>query len=139
VCQIGDIIVIENYIGEDGALLTKHSFIVIRDQDGTVEGFPYDLVTNVMSSFRNKTPEYKAKKLSHQENLGIKPADVILNKPGNSEEGYIKADKLYFFQKTKMQYYVIGNLRPEVFDTLMDLLESLQKQGILKNVTINLK
>jgi len=53
-CKIGDIIVIEKYIGEDGKMIHRHSFVVISDKEGYIEGLKYDLVTNVMSSFKNE-------------------------------------------------------------------------------------
>ena len=53
-CNFGDIIVIEKYIGEDGKRLSKHSFIVINDTPGQIEGLNYNLVTSVMSSFKNE-------------------------------------------------------------------------------------
>ena len=37
-CKLGDIIVIDKYYGEDGAELSKHSFVVINDKNGIVLG-----------------------------------------------------------------------------------------------------
>ena len=66
-CKIGDIIVIDKYIGDDGKEISKHSFIEINDQPDFIEGLKYDFVTNVMSSFKNI--EHKIKKLKFMENI----------------------------------------------------------------------
>jgi hypothetical protein len=89
-----------------------------------------------MSSFQNKTEEYKAKKLNYQENLGVSKNDM--NVSGNEEEGYIKADKLYFFEKNKLDYFVIGNINPDILTKLFELIEQLNQKGLLVNVTLNL-
>ena len=64
-CKIGDIIVIKNYIGEDGREISQHSFIVIDDTPSEICGLNYDIVTNVMSSFKNNN--HKRKKLRYRE------------------------------------------------------------------------
>lgn len=54
-CKIGDIIVVKKYIGDDGKVIDKqHSFVVIDDNADCVGGISYDLVTNVMSSFKDE-------------------------------------------------------------------------------------
>lgn len=135
-CKIGDIIVVNSYKGDDGIVLKSHSFIVLDDTLGTIEGCSYDLICNVMSSFRNKPGEYKTKKLKYQENLGVTKNDISVI--GNTEEGYIKADKLYFFEKSKLSYAVIGNINPDIFEKLLVLIQKLQEKGKLINVTLNL-
>ena len=87
-CKIGDIIVVKKYIGDDGQTIDKqHSFVVIDDTPDMVEGISYDLVANVMSSFKNE--EHKNRKLSHKENLEV-VSDSIISKTKNSRDGYIK-------------------------------------------------
>lgn len=66
-CKIGDIIVVESYIGDDNEKVNKHSFIVVDDTIGHIGGLNYNLVTNVMSSFRNE--KHRDKKLRYKENL----------------------------------------------------------------------
>jgi len=53
-CKLGDIIVVDEFIGEDGKKVCRHSFIVINDKPGFIEGLGYDFVVNVMSSFKNE-------------------------------------------------------------------------------------
>lgn len=51
-CKFGDVIVVKEYIGDDGEKVKQHSFVVIADNQGTIKGLSYNLVTNVMSSFK---------------------------------------------------------------------------------------
>jgi hypothetical protein len=133
-CNIGDIIVVNKYKGDDGKILNRHSFIVLNDEAGTIEGCSYDLVCNVMSSF--KSEEHKSKKLRHQENMGVTKDD--LNVTGNDSDGYIKADKLYFFLEKDLDYKVIGNINQDVLSRLFELIKLLQEKGLLVNVTVNI-
>ena len=43
-CKLGDIIVINEYLGDDGAKLMKHSFVVVNDRPDFIEGLKYDFV-----------------------------------------------------------------------------------------------
>ena len=77
-CKIGDIIVVRKYIGDDNKIIDKqHSFVVIDDNSDVIEGISYDLVTNVMSSFKDE--EHRKRKLSHKENLEITSDDIVSN------------------------------------------------------------
>lgn len=118
-CQIGDIIIINQY--KDGNnIISKHSFVVIDDEDGTIQGLPYDFVANALSSF--KTPKQKQRKLSYAGNFAIKSNDTVTN-PHNNKDGYIKADQLYYFAKSKISYRVIGQIKPDVFNDLIEFIE----------------
>ena len=74
-CKLGDIIVVNKYIGDDGKIINKHSFVVINDQPGFIENLDYDFVTNVMSSF--KSEEQRIKKLRFEENIEILSENII--------------------------------------------------------------
>lgn len=119
-CQIGDIIVIKRYKDRD-TMLPKHSFVVIDDEGGRIEGMSYDFIANVMSSF--KTDEQKRWKLDHYPgNFPIVFEDRVVQ-DDNRRDGYIKADQLYYFQKDKIEYKVIGHLYPDIFNLLMEFIE----------------
>ena len=135
-CSIGDIIVVRNYITEDGTKSPRHSFIVVEDECGEIYGLSYDFVANVMSSI--KSEEHKAKKLRFIENLFISSDDMDVDR-NNGKDAYIKADQLYYFDKSKTDYFVLGKAEQNVIDELMDLLELLEKKGLLKQVIANLK
>ena len=102
-CKIGDIIVVDKYISEDNKEMNRHSFVVIEDTKGNIGGINYDIVTNVMSSFKNES--HRKRKLKYKENLEIKSRDIIANYK-NKKIGYIKADQLIYFDKKKKSYFV---------------------------------
>ena len=99
-CQIGDIIVIEKYKHE-GVNIKKHSFVVIDDENGIIQGLPYDFVANVLSSF--KDDKQRKRKLSYPGNFPISHNDTDTN-PDDGKDGFVKADQLYYFSKDKIDY-----------------------------------
>ncbi|MEG0165946.1 hypothetical protein [Anaerorhabdus sp.] len=135
-CKVGDIIVIKNYIGDDGCLIRQHSFIVINDEVGKIESISYDFVANVMSSF--KDDDHKEKKLRFIENLLITQDDRNCS-PENGKEAYIKVDQFYYFDKSKLDFYVIGTAEQKIIDRIFELIEILEEQDKLKNNVENLK
>lgn len=136
-CKIGDIIVVKKYIGDDGKVIDKqHSFVVIDDNPDSVEGISYDLVTNVMSSFKDE--EHRKKKLSRKENLEI-TSDSIISNTKNGKSGYIKADQLFYFDKSKLDYYVFAQVNRELLDELIRLIIELRCERKLKMNIKNLE
>ena len=132
-CKFGDVIVVKDYIGDDGKRIKKHSFVVIDDTPGVIKGLNYNLVTNVMSSFHDE--KQRIKKLRYKENLEICSEDIIsLTK--NSKNGYIKADQLYYFDKNKLDYYVFAKVDSQLLDELIKLVIQLSVEEKLK---INIK
>jgi len=136
-CKLGDIIVVDEYIGEDGIKIQRHSFIVINEQPDFIEGLKYDLVTNVISSF--KSEEHKNKKLRFIENVEIVSNDIISNKKYNQKSGFIKADQLIYFDKSKINYYVLGHISDELLDELMMIIMILAKDNKLRNNLNNIQ
>lgn len=65
-CNIGDIILINNY-NDNGKILHRHSFVVIDDEGGEIMGLPYDFVANVLSSFKDNIQ--RQRKLSYDGNF----------------------------------------------------------------------
>lgn len=134
-CKIGDIIVIEKYTAENNKQVSMHSFIVVDDQHGIISGLNYDIVTNVISSFKNE--EHKIKKLSFKENLEISNNDLKFNKK-LKRSSYIKADKLFYFNKRKIKYYKIGKLDNIFFNKLLIRIDELTKENKSIPITKNL-
>ena len=93
-CKLGDIIIVQSFKDRDGQIVPPHSFVVISDESGEIHGLPYDMVCNILSSF--KSEEHKRRRLSFKENYEINSDDMITN-PHNDKSGFIKADQLYFF------------------------------------------
>ena len=119
-CKIGDIILVDNY-KDNGCNLNKHSFIVIEDENGTIEGVPYDFICNVMSSFKND--EQKLRKLRYPGNFPISHNDTVTD-PHNTKDGFVKTDQLYYVKKDNINFKVIGNVIPEVLDMIFDFIEN---------------
>lgn len=121
-CKIGDIIVVRNYKSQ-GREISQHSFLVLRTDRGQIQGLDFDLVCNVMSSFRDE--EQKRKKLSYPGNFGYS-ADQEKIRNGHKKEGYIKAEQFYYFDSSKTDFYTIGSVTPELFNALVEFINSLQ-------------
>ena len=135
-CKLGDIIVINEYIGDDGTKISKHSFVVINDEPNFIEGLQYDLVCNVMSSF--KSEKQRMKKIKFEENLEIIGEQIISKISTNNKSGYIKADQLVYFNKRKIKYYLLGHITDELLKELMQIIILLNKKGLLKRNKANL-
>lgn len=52
------------------------------------------------------------------------------------KDGYIKADQLYYFNKSKIQFQVIGTILPDVLNSLLEFIE--QSNYEIKNIIDNL-
>ena len=55
----------------------------------------------------------------------------------NGKEGYIKADQLYYFQKESLEYEVIGRIKPDIFNLLIEFIEDSDFE--LVDITDNLE
>lgn len=53
-CQIGDLIRIEKYIGDDGVEVGRHTFVVLSTDKNTIKGLLFDLVGTPISSIKNE-------------------------------------------------------------------------------------
>jgi len=121
-CKVGDIIVVKEYT-HNGQVLDKHSFVVLSDESGTIQGLDYDIICNVMSSFKDNA--HKTKKLRYPGNFPVTYNDVQIKTGGNSKDGFIKAEQLYYFKKDTLDYIVIGTINEEVFNLLVNFIENL--------------
>ena len=133
-CKLGDIIVVNNYIGDDGTQLSQHSFVVVNDEKGTIAGLDYSMVASVISSF--KSEEQRRKKLKYEENMEL-PLDSM-NKKVLKKPSYVKADKAFYFNKDKLDYYVLATLKDEYLDKLLKLILKLVSEGELNQIIDNL-
>ncbi len=133
-CKLGDIIVVNNYIGDDNKQINQHSFIVVSDEKGTIAGLEYSMVTSVISSFKND--EQRQKKLKHEENMEL-PLNSM-NEKNFKKLSYVKADKVFYFNKNKIDYYIIASLKDEYLDELLKLILKLASKGKLSQIIDNL-
>ncbi len=128
-CKIGDIIAVSNFIGDDKNNVNLHYFIVIQDEKGRIKGLSFDIVSVVMSSFKNR--EHRKRKLNHKENIEINVTDGIINSK-NVKNGYIKTDQLFYFNKKLTDYYVVGQVDGDVLIKILEHISYLDKLGLLK-------
>lgn len=135
-CRIGDIICIKRYITEDGIDIGSHSFVVIEDEKGRIGILEYDFIANVMSSLKNETQ--KQRRLHFIENMLITSQERVIERD-NGKEAFIKADQLYYFDKSRIDYTVIGNVSDDILNALYELIELLDEKGLIKKNTRNLR
>ncbi len=135
-CKLGDIIVVKEYIGDDGTKFSQHSFVVVNDKPDFIEGVGYDFIANVMSSFKNE--EQRMKKLRFEENVEIISEEVIGKLSLNKKSGFIKADQLFYFDKKRIEYYVLGKISEDLLDELLMVIVSLNEKGKLKSNYANI-
>lgn len=134
--KTGDIILIENFISQ-GSPVSRHSFVVIEDKNGQLCSLDYDFIALLMSSFKDK--EQKEKKLKYPGNFPISASSEDV-KDGHKKEGYIKAEQFYYFSKSNTTYKVIGELKKDTLDSLMDFIEGFPKKHIeIEQIIDNLK
>ena len=130
-CRVGDIIVIKKYVSH-GKDLSRHSFVVLSEDEGEICGLEYNLVCNVMSSFHSE--EHRKSKMRFPGNLEYSVSEEMI-KNGHGRSGFIKADQLYYFDRRNLDYYVIGNVSPELFIRLTDFIRSLEStEAIIDNL-----
>lgn len=132
-CKIGDIIGVKNFISDDNKVIGFHYFVVVADESGQICGLNFDLVGTIMSSFKNE--KQKRKKLSYKENLEIKEVDFNLGKR-TKKNGFIKADQLFYFDKSKQEYTVVGQVDGDVLIKLLERIGYLDKHN---KIVVNLK
>ncbi|MEE1255548.1 MAG: hypothetical protein UHN47_03415 [Lachnospiraceae bacterium] len=135
-CKVGDIIVV-NKAKVNNKEIGRHSFIVLNTDKGEIEGLPFDLVCNLMSSFDGKGDDYKAKKLSYPENMPYSPNDENII-DGHGKEGFIKAGVYFFFNKENTDFYVIGNVEIALYLKLLEFINNMNEKDI-KYIIDNLK
>ena len=135
-CKLGDIIVIKEFKNEFGKKIKRHSFVVINDEGDNIQGLKYDFVSNMLCSFHDES--HRKRKLIFKSNYEI-VEDAILTTKGNKKAGFIKADQLYYFDKTKINYYVVGELNPKMLNELFKLIIILMEQRKVTKVITNLK
>lgn len=131
-CKVGDIILVNNY-NKDNKTMSQHSFVVINDEAGQIQGLDYDMICNVMSSFKNE--EQRKKKLSYPGNFPITHNDSCINN-GNAKDGFIKAEQFYYFCKDKVDFIVIGEMKEEILNLLIDFISELdiELQHVIDNL-----
>lgn len=122
-CKVGDIIVVRNYKSH-GSTIGKHSFVVLSTEEGQIQGMDFDMVCNVMSSFHSE--EHKRKKLGYPGNFEYSAEQENIQN-GHGKDGFIKAEQFYYFDRSKTDFYVLGNIEPELFNALIEFIKELDE------------
>lgn len=60
--------------------------------------------------------------MSYPGNFPIVSDDTITD-PHNDRNGFVKSDQWYYFDKNKISYEVIGYMKPDIFDLLLEYIE----------------
>ena len=97
-------------------------------------GLDYNLAAVVMSSF--KSQEQKNKKLKYEGNIEL-PLDVMENNV-LKKESYVKADKVFYFNKENLDYFVLATIKDEFMDELVKIILKLAQEGKLDQIISNL-
>ena len=134
-CRVGDIIVVKEFKDKNGIVVPRHSFVVISDEAGIIESYSYDFISNIMCSFHSE--KHKKRKLKIKSNLEIVP-NKIKGRNVNNKSGYIRADDLFYFNKDKIDYKVIGRLSDDMLDKLIKLVIGLNIENKTKDTITNL-
>lgn len=131
-CKRRDIILVTDFKSH-GSSVGVHPFVVIDDEAGEIKGLPFDMICNMLSSF--KSPEQRARKLSYPGNYPITASNTRVP-GGNNKDGYIKTDQFYYFNKDRIDYKIIGEMDEDTFNDLMDFINQsdLELEIIIDNL-----
>ncbi|MGL5329088.1 MAG: type II toxin-antitoxin system PemK/MazF family toxin [Peptostreptococcaceae bacterium] len=133
-CKVGDIILVNTYKHGD-TVLNKHSFVVVDTDGGKIKSAEYHMNGVVMGSFHNE--KHREKKLAYTQNIEILNSETHTS-PDNGKDGYVKCDQLYYFNKEKISYSVIGDVSEETMIKIMDHINELAEEGKVTNIIDNL-
>ena len=106
---------------------------MLSTEGGQIQGLDYDMVCNVMSSFHSD--EHRTKKLNYPGNFEY-AADEEQLKNSHGKAGYIKAEQFYYFDRSKTDFYILGNVTPSLFNALLEFIDSLE---VVENIVDNLQ
>ena len=133
--KIGDIILIDR-LNSQGTYIPRHSFVVIDDENGKICSLDYDFIALLMLSFKSEMQ--KEKKLKFPGNFPITPNDEFVS-GGHAKEGFIKAEQFYYFNKDKINYRVIGELKKDTLSELFNFINTLSTKKVkISQITDNL-
>ena len=136
-CQIGDLIMVEKYKGDDGVEVSRHTFVVLSTEADVIKGLSFDFVASPMSSIKTKVQRKKIEKDSGL--MIIRTNDQNGMPTSNYEESFIKAKLMYYFDKDKIDYRVLGSLNYQTFLELQNKLQELNDSNNLIQVLSNLE
>ena len=126
-CQIGDIILVYNP-KRFRKPIGMHSFVVLDDTQGKIQGFDFDFIGLLMSSM--STEDRRKKLMQYDANFPITPEEQDIENGGNGKSACIKAEQFYYFNKESIKYKVIGKLDEDIFNLLIEFIQELNEEGV---------
>lgn len=115
--SIGDIILIQSYLGDDLTLQSGHPFIVLSLESGAIQGMEFDVVCNAMSSLEGKGQGYIDNRLAKSSNLELQVHD------GVKKRSFVKTDVLHYFKIADLSFHKVGQLEQSILNFLFQLIE----------------
>ena len=135
-CKKGDIIFVHHY-KHKGVELSGHPFVVLEDNAGEIFGVSFDMICLVMSSFKDEAQ--MKRKLSYGGNFPVKASDKTLRNFTN-KDAFIKADQFYYFDRSNLDFSVIGSVDIDAWEALLTFIEGLAEKGLdILHITDNLQ
>ena len=74
-----------------------------------------------MSSFKSQSQ--KERKLGYEGNFPIANDDTVTN-PHNDKDGFVKTEQLFYFAKNNIEYQVIGYVKPDIMELLLEFINN---------------
>ena len=124
-CKVGDLILVDHYKHGENTV-SRHTFVVVNDDNGEIRGLSYDFIANALSSF--KSPEQKERKMGYPGNFPLVASDMVMN-PNNGKSAYVKTDQLYYFNKSTLNYVVIGHIDQDIMDLIFEFIKESVENG----------
>ena len=129
-CKVGDIVLINGFLNEEGRIIGRHPFIVISRKERYINSIPFDMVAVLLSSFKNS--RHKNEKLSYRSNIEIRKEN------GVRKDSYIKARDLYCFDTKIIECLKVGTVDVGLFLELKKQIDSIIRSGNIKLITTNI-
>ena len=111
-CEIGDIVLVSNFMYPDGANGSLHSFVVIDIENDELELMPFEYLCFLISS--------KGAKENYPYNIPIKKD----KKNRLIVDSHVKCDFIYEGIRKDDIIMVVGSVTPEQLDPFWDAYES---------------
>lgn len=122
-CKERDIIIVDEYLKE-GTPISRHSFVILSTENGEIRGLPYDMICNVLSSFKDE--EQRKRKMRYPGNFPIDNSNTSMMR-GNTKDGYIKSEQFFYFKKDSISYEVIGEITEPTYEKLLEHIGNLDE------------
>jgi len=111
-CEIGDIVLVSNFMYPDGSDGSLHSFVVIDIENDELDLMPFEYLCFLISSKRTKE--------NYPYNIPIKKDDIN----GLIVDSHVKCDFIYEGIRKDDILMIVGTVTPEQLDSFWDAYEA---------------